>query len=109
MCVFKQWLVQRNVGVNPERWDKSQRAGEAGGSAIQIHLAHCSAIYHVGLTSAYVVCAEYLGMGMRPDGKMASPFLVLMSQFYKPEFIYCHTVFLSETPKSISTRRFSLK
>lgn len=68
--------VQRNVGVNPERWNKSQRAGEAVGGAIQIHLAHCSAIYHVGLTSTYVVCAAYLGTAMRHSGKMPSLFLI---------------------------------
>lgn len=101
--------VQGNVRVNPERWSKSQRAGEAVGTAIQIHLAHCSAIYHRGLTSTYVVCAAYLGTGMRQSGKMASLFLVPTSQFYKLEFICWHTVFLSETPKSVSTSRFSLK
>lgn len=61
--------VQRNVRVNPERWDESQRAGEAVGGAIPNHLAHCSAIYHVGLASTYVVvCAVYLRRGMWENG-----------------------------------------
>lgn len=101
--------LQRNVGVNPERWDKSQRAGEVVGGAIQMHLAHCSAILHPGLTSAYVACAVYLKTGMRHSEKMASLLLIPMSQFHKLKFIYCHTVFQSETLKSVSTRIFSSK
>lgn len=80
--------VQRNVRVNPERWRRSQRAGEALGGATQIHLAHCSAIYHIGLTSTYVVRVAYLGTGMRRSGKMASLFFVLTSRFHKLGFIY---------------------
>jgi len=98
--------VQRNVRVNSERWDKSQRAGEAVGRAIQIHLARFSAIYHRGLTFTHVVCAAYLGTQMRHSGKMASLFLLPTSQFYKLAFIYWHTVFLPETPRCVSTRRF---
>lgn len=79
--------VQRNVRVNPERWDKSQRTGEAGGGAIQIHLAHCSAIYHWGLTSMYVVCAAYLGTGMKYSEENGFP-LPRTDRFYELGFIY---------------------
>lgn len=66
---FKQWLFRGMLEQIQRRWSRNQRAGETTGGAIQVNLAHCSAIYHRGLTSTYVRCVEYLQIGMRRTGK----------------------------------------